>query len=77
MVQRAQRDLEAFAFAFGADQPGRRDLAVVEVQLPGRRALDAELVFRRPNEKPSSVSSSTNAEIPLAPAAGSVTAITV
>src|SRR6516225_427125 len=46
VVQGAQRDLEAFPFL--ADQPGGRDRAVVEVQLPGRRALDAELVLRFP-----------------------------
>jgi hypothetical protein len=43
VVQDAQRDLETFAFL--ADEPAGRDRAVIEVQPPGGRALDAELVL--------------------------------
>ena len=45
VVERGQRRAESASL--GADQPVRRDPAVVEIQLAGRRALDAELVLGR------------------------------
>ncbi|AMT73364.1 hypothetical protein ABG82_26970 [Mycobacteroides immunogenum] len=53
------------------------DSAVLEVQPGGRRAVEPEFAFLAPTVKPSSSRCIANAEIPLAPFAGSVTAITV
>ena len=75
MVERRQRGLEAAAL--GPDQAVGRDRAVVEVQLAGRGALDAELVLGGADRESLIAIFDHERRDAVAPTPGSVTAMTV